>query len=99
MTLGVLILCLAIVRVAWRRRIDLPPWDDRLSAGQRVLAHRTEQVLLGSLFAVPASGLLLVASGEDDLLWLHVTAHLVFFTALAMHLGLVLGKRLLPRML
>lgn len=98
-TLGVLILVLAVARVAWRRSTDLPPWDPRLSAGQRVLAHRTEQLLLLSLFLVPGTGLVLLSSGEDDILWVHVTAHVLFFGALAAHVGLVLGKRLLPRML
>jgi cytochrome b561 len=98
-TLGVLVIAVALVRVIWRRATDLPPWDERLSARQRVLAHRTELVLLASLFVVPATGLALVLSGEDDLLWLHVSAHVVFFSALLAHLALVLGKRLLPRML
>ena len=30
---------------------------------------------------------------------LHVAAHVAFFVALAAHLGMVLGKGLLPRML
>ncbi len=98
-TLGVLILVLAIVRVGWRLGTDLPPWDERLSHPQRTLAHWTERVLLASLFLVPGTGLVLVLGGEDDLLWVHVGAHLVFFAALACHLGLVLGKRLVPRML
>ena len=39
-------------------------------------------------------GLLLV---DDDLLVLHVTTHVVFFAALAAHLGLVLKHQLVDR--
>ncbi len=98
-TLGVTILVLAVVRVAWRRHTDLPPWAEQLSQGQRRVAHLTEVVLLTCLFAIPVTGLLMVLRGDDDLLFLHVSTHVVLFTALAVHLALALGKRLLPRML
>ena len=45
-----------------------------------------------------ATGIALVA-GSDDLLPLHVAGHVVFFVALAAHLTVVLGRRLLPRMI
>ena len=96
--LGVSILAVGVLRLGWRRTMDLPPWDERLSPAQRTWAHRTETVLLASLFAVPVTGLGLL-SGEDDWVWVHVAAHVVFFGSLASHLALVLGKRLLPRML
>ena len=35
--------------------------------------------------------------GDDDLLGVHVAAHVVFFTALAAHLGLVVGRGLRGR--
>ena len=38
-------------------------------------------------------------SGDDDLLPLHIAAHITFFVALAAHLFLVLRPRVLPRML
>lgn len=98
-TLGVAILLVAIARVAWRLGTELPPWAERLTPVQRRIVHRTEQVLLGCLFAIPGTGLVLVLGGEDDLLWLHVAAHVAFFAALAAHLSMVLGKWLLPRML
>lgn len=55
-------------------------------------------MLLTLLFVVPVTGIALVV-GSDDLLPLHVAAHVAFFAALAAHLGLVLGRRLVPRML
>jgi cytochrome b561 len=98
-SLGVLIIVLVLVRVAWRRIDGLPPWSDRLSPRDRRIAHWNERILLGLLLVIPATGLVLVLSGEDDLVWLHVAAHVTFFVALAAHVGLTLGRRLLPRML
>ena len=95
-TLGLAILVLAIVRVFWRVSTPLPPWAESLSAAERKIAHHTERVLLAMLFVIPATGLVLVL-GDDDLLGLHVAAHIVFFVALATHLGLVLGRGLRGR--
>lgn len=97
--LGVSILVIAVIRVVWRRVGHLPPWADQLSPGQRKLLGWTERGLLAMLFAIPLTGLVLVLSGDDAALTAHVAAHLVFFGALALHLGLVLGRGLLPRML
>lgn len=64
--LGVSILFLAVVRVMWRKRAGLPPWAEGLSAFERRLAHRTEQVLYWVMFLIPLTGLALVlVSGED----------------------------------
>ena len=97
--LGLTILVLAVARVVWRRVAGLPPWAEQLTPAQRRLATWTERVLLATLFAIPVSGLALVATGEDDLLWLHVGAHVTFFAALLAHLALVAWRGLLPRML
>jgi cytochrome b561 len=98
-SLGVLIIVLALARLAWRRIDGLPPWSERLGPSGRRLATWTERCLLGLMVVIPATGLVLVLGGEDDLLWLHVAAHVAFFVALAAHVGLTLGNRLLPRML
>ena len=97
--LGVLIILLALVRLAWRRTAGLPPWSEHLSEGQRRLAHWTERALLWLLLVVPATGIVLVAAGDDDVLPLHVAAHVLFFVALAAHLVLNLRPRILARML
>ena len=97
-SLGLLIVLLAVVRVAWRRVSGLPPWAQTLGAGERRFVTVTERVLLTLLFVVPLTGLALVLGG-DDLLWPHVTAHVTFFVALAAHVGVVLRRGLLPRML
>lgn len=96
-TLGITILAIAIVRVFWRVSTPLPPWAESLSEGERRIASLTERTLLTMLFVVPATGLVLVLGEEDDLLGVHIAAHVVFFTALAAHLGLVLGRGLRGR--
>jgi cytochrome b561 len=95
--LGASILVIAIARVVWRVRTPLPPWADSLSAGERRVAHWTERILLALLFVIPLTGLVLARTGDDDLLPLHVAAHIAFFVTLAVHLGLVLGRGLRGR--
>lgn len=97
--LGLLVIVLAASRLLWRRLAGLPPWSEHLGAGERRLAHWTERVLLTLLLVVPATGLVVVFSGDDDVLVLHVAAHLAFFAALAAHLFLTLRPRILRRML
>ncbi|MFC7363091.1 cytochrome b [Nocardioides astragali] len=97
--LGLTILGLAVARVGWRRVAGLPPWAEQLRPTQRRVATWTERVLLMTLFVIPLSGLALVAAGDDDLVWLHVTGHVLFLAALLAHLGLVAWRGLLPRML
>ena len=96
--LGLLILLLAALRVLWRRASGLPPWAERLSVSDRRLVVLTERTLLALLFVVPVTGLVLVL-GDDDWLPIHVAAHIAFFVALAAHVGIVLRRGLLPRML
>lgn len=97
--LGGTILALAAVRFLWRRLDGLPPWAEQLSPGQRRLAHWTERVLLTTVFVIPLTGLALVLGGDDDLVWIHVAAHVAFFAALAAHVGLVVSRGLMGRML
>ncbi|MET0838546.1 MAG: cytochrome b/b6 domain-containing protein [Marmoricola sp.] len=96
-TLGVTILVIAIIRVSWRVSTPLPPWAESLSVAERRIATFSERTLLTMLFVVPATGLVLVLGEEDDLLGVHVAAQIAFFTALAAHLGLVLGRGLRGR--
>ncbi|MBB3091250.1 cytochrome b/b6 domain-containing protein [Nocardioides albus] len=96
--LGLAILLLGGLRVGWRLIAPLPPWDQRLTASDRRLAHVTERALLTLMFVVPLTGLALVAV-SDDLVALHVAAHIAFFVALGAHVLLVLSRGLLPRML
>ena len=97
--LGLTILSIGLLRILWRRLDSLPAWDDRLSDRDRRWAPRIERTLLALLLLIPLTGLPLVLTGEDDLVPLHVATHLAFFAALAAHVGLVLRRGLLRRML
>ena len=99
LVLGLTIIALGLVRVVWRRVAGLPPWSEHLSEGQRRLAHWTERALLSLLFVVPGTRLVLVLAGDDDMLPLHLGAHIAFFVALAAHLSTNLRPRILSRML
>jgi cytochrome b561 len=94
--LGLSIILLAAVRWGWRARTPLPPWAAHLAAGERRLEAGLEKLMLALLAVVPATGLLLVAAGED---WLplHVAAQLLFLAAVAAHVGLVLRHTVLRR--
>jgi hypothetical protein len=97
--LGLTVLALGVVRPLWRRVAGLPPWSEHLSDGQRRLVHWTERALLALLVLVPFSGIVLVATGDDAWLPLHVAAHVAFFVALAAHLSTNLRPVILRRML
>jgi cytochrome b561 len=95
--LGLTILALGFVRVAWRRVGGLPPWAEALSPAERVLEGWLEKALMGLLFVIPLSGLLLLGTGEDDYLPVHVAAHITFFVVVALHIGLVLKHTVIQR--
>jgi cytochrome b561 len=97
--LGLTVLVLGVVRPLWRRVAGLPPWSEHLSPAQRRLASRTERALMTLLVLVPLSGLVLVGTGDDAWVSLHVGAHVAFFVALAAHLATNLRPAVLRRML
>lgn len=96
--LGLAIIAIGITRVVWRRATTLPPWDPRLTRTDRKVLHRAEQTLLALLFVVPATGIALVV-GSSDLVPLHIAAHICFYVALAVHVGVVVRRRVVGRML
>ena len=96
--LGLAIIAIGVLRVVWRSTTPLPPWDPRLTRTDRKVLHHAERVLLAMLFVVPATGIALVVS-STDLLPLHVAAHLCFYAALAVHVGVVVRRRVVGRML
>jgi cytochrome b561 len=95
--LGCLIIALGALRVLWRSATPLPPWAEALTTGERSLESWLEKVLLLLLFLVPATGLVLVASGDDDWLPLHIAGHVAFFVVVGLHIGLVLKHTVVQR--
>jgi cytochrome b561 len=94
--LGLSIILLGLIRVLWRATTPLPPWAEHLSAGERRVEGWLERVLLTLLFVVPATGLALLALG-DDWLPLHITAQVVLLATIAVHVGLVLKHTVVRR--
>ncbi len=94
--LGLFIIALAVLRLLWRRTTPLPPWAGHLSSAERRLEGGLEKLLLALLVVVPATGLLLMAAG-DDWLPLHVAAQVAFLVAIAAHVGLVLTHTVVHR--
>jgi cytochrome b561 len=95
--LGASILVLGGLRVAWRYAGALPPWAPALSRPERTLEGWLEKALVLLLFAIPLSGLVLVGTGEDDYLPLHVAAHVAFFVVVGLHVALVLKHTVIQR--
>ncbi len=95
-SLGLLVIVLALVRTLWRRSTPLPPWAEHLSAGERRLEARLEKLLLALLVLVPATGLLLVLAG-DGWVPVHVAAQVAFLGTIAVHVGLVLRHTVVHR--
>lgn len=96
--LGLAIVAIGLLRVVWRRATPLPPWDARLTRTDRKVLHHAERILLAMLFVVPATGIALVV-GSTDVLPLHIAAHLCFYAALVAHVGVVVRRRVVGRML
>jgi cytochrome b561 len=95
--LGVSILVLASIRLVWRVTTPLPPWSQLLSIRERRFVHWLERVLYVLIFAIPASGRVLVLTDDDDLLGLHIATHLAFFVAISLHVGFALQHQLVAR--
>lgn len=94
--LGLSLILLGVLRMAWRRTTPLPPWAEHLSKGERRLEALLERLLLTLLLVVPGTGLLLVA-GETDWLVVHVAAQVLLLGVIALHVGLVLKHTVLHR--
>lgn len=94
--LGLSIIALGLVRIGWRAATPLPPWAPYLRPGERRLEAALEKVLLMLLFAVPGTGLLLIA-GDSDWLPVHIAAQLVLLAVIAVHVGLVTSHTVVRR--
>jgi cytochrome b561 len=95
--LGVTVLVLVLVRLLWRVTTPMAPWAPMLSRRERALVQFNERAMYVLMIAVPASGLLLVTSGDDDLLPLHVGSQLALLVAVGVHLTVVARHQLVRR--
>jgi cytochrome b561 len=65
LSLGLLLLVLAVLRLLWRRLTPLPNWARTLTKRERRIAHWTEQALYAAMIGKPLSGLTLaLADGQ-----------------------------------
>ncbi|WP_197415763.1 cytochrome b/b6 domain-containing protein [Mycobacterium sp. IS-1742] len=94
--LGISLIVMGLTRIVWRRVGGLPPWADHFGAGERRLEAALEKLLLTLLFVVPATGLVLITGGEQWLV-LHVAAQVLFLAVIAVHVGLVLKHTMVRR--
>ena len=62
-SLGLVALVVAIARLVNRRTGKLPPWAPTLTALERTIIHRAEQLLYAAMFVMPLSGFLYVMAG------------------------------------
>jgi cytochrome b561 len=62
-TLGLVALAVAIGRILARRAGSLPDWAPALTAFERRLVHRLEQLLYLAMFVMPISGFVYVMAG------------------------------------
>ena len=64
-SIGITILVLAMLRVAWRLADRAPPWPANMAGYERVIARVTHVAFYALLFALPVTGWLL-SSAEGD---------------------------------
>lgn len=62
-SIGLSLLLLATVRIAWRRTVALPDWPASLTDVDRAIAHRLESALYWLMFLMPITGYLFVMAG------------------------------------
>jgi len=68
-SVGITILGLAVIRLAWRWSNPTPPFPDTLKPYERVLGHFTHAALYALLFALPLSGWLMSSARGFPVSW------------------------------
>lgn len=63
-SIGLVLLVLAIGRIAWRKVVPPPDWAPTLSAAERDMTHWYERLLYWGMFLLPISGYLFVMAGD-----------------------------------
>ncbi len=62
-SIGLVLLLLALLRLAWRRLTPLPDWAPTLTPTERTISHRNETLLYGCMILMPISGYCFVMAG------------------------------------
>jgi cytochrome b561 len=62
-SVGLVILVLMLIRLAWRHSTPLPNWSPLLTEPERRLSHRLELAAYAMMIALPLSGWLFVMAG------------------------------------
>lgn len=62
-SLGLVALLIAVARLINRRVGELPPWAASLTALEKMIIHKAEQLLYSAMLAMPLSGYLYVTAG------------------------------------
>ena len=62
-SIGLVVLAVAVARIAWRRTTPLPEWAAALTPAERVITARLETMLYVLMFAMPITGYLYVMAG------------------------------------
>ena len=63
-SIGLVLLTLAVLRIAWRRLTPLPDWAPTLTPAERAISHWNETLLYVCMFLMPVSGYLYVMAGD-----------------------------------
>jgi cytochrome b561 len=63
-SIGLVLLALVVLRVAWRKLTPLPDWAPSLTPAERSLSSWNETLLYTCMFLMPVSGYLFVMAGD-----------------------------------
>ena len=63
-SIGLVLLALVVLRIAWRKLTALPDWAPTLTPAERTISHWNETLLYTCMFLMPVSGYLFVMAGD-----------------------------------
>ena len=63
-SVGLVLLALVVLRIAWRKLTALPDWAPTLTPAERAISHWNETLLYTCMFLMPVSGYLFVMAGD-----------------------------------
>ena len=63
-SIGLVLLALVVLRIAWRKLTALPDWAPTLTPAERTISHWNETMLYTCMFLMPVSGYFFVMAGD-----------------------------------